>query len=313
MVSKKTITILIGIVLVAFGIGFLALNLKGYEISKNKGHGFSINLNPTASTTNVDEKAVENIDGVKKIYISTPIAKVNIIPENREDVYVHYHGYISHNIKTKLNTGKVKDTLEIKAENKNYTKIGFSNLKETEIYLDVYVPTNYSKDIDIEANLGDINISDFNLNELDIDADLGNIKAKNINAMELDIDADLGNVNLENINVKNIEIECDSGNIVAKSIKGNAKVKANLGNIELGYSDFDYNLNAVSNLGSITITLPKNASFNLDAKSDLGTIKTDFPVTTTEASNTKLKGTVGNGGKDVKLTVDLGSIKIKSK
>lgn len=313
MTTKKTVSILIAIVLIAFGIGFLALNTKGYEIAKNKDKGFSNDLNSGIETLDIDEKATENIDGVKKIYITAPIAKINIIPEDRKDVYVHYHGYTLNNIKTKLTTEKVKNTLEIRVENKNHTKIGFNNSKRIEIYLDVYVPANYSKDMDVEANLGDINISDFDLHELEIDADLGNIKAKNINANEIDIDANLGNVNVENINANEIEIDCEAGNIVAKSIKGHTKVRADLGNIELSYDDFDYNLNAVSNLGSIEITLPKDANFNLDAKSNLGTVKTDFPVTTTETSNTKLKGTVGNSDKDIILTVDLGSIKIKSK
>ena len=284
MTTKKIVAILIGIVLIAFGIGFLALNSKGYEISKNKDIG-SINL---------DEKSTEAIDSIDKIYITAPIAKVNIIPEDRDNVHVHYHGHIPNNIKTDLVTKKVKNTLEIRTENKNHIKIGFSNFNNLEIFLDVYVPNNYSKNMDIESDLGDINISDFNLDQLEIDADLGN-------------------VNIENINAEKIEIDCDSGNIIAKSIKGDTKAKADLGNIELSYEDFNYNLDAVSNLGSITITLPKDANFNLNAKSNLGTVKSDFPVTTTESSNTKLKGTVGDGGKDIILAVDLGSIKIKSK
>ena len=303
MTTKKIVAILIGIVLIAFGIGFLALNSKGYEISKNKDIG-SINL---------DEKSTEAIDSIDKIYITAPIAKVNIIPEDRDNVHVHYHGHIPNNIKTDLVTKKVKNTLEIRTENKNHIKIGFSNFNNLEIFLDVYVPNNYSKNMDIESDLGDINISDFNLDQLEIDADLGNIKVKNIDAKEIDIDADLGNVNIENINAEKIEIDCNSGNIIAKSIKGDTKAKADLGNIELSYEDFNYNLDAVSNLGSITITLPKDANFNLNAKSNLGTVKSDFPVTTTESSNTKLKGTVGDGGKDIILAVDLGSIKIKSK
>lgn len=183
MTTKKTVAILIGIVLIAFSIGFLALNTRGgYEITRNKDKGFSIDFNSSSiGNININEEATETIDKVEKIYITAPpIAKVDIIPENRENVYVHYHGNIPDNIKTKLTTGKVKDTLEIKVENKNHTKIGFSNFNNTKIYLDVYIPESYSKNIDINANLGDINISDFNLNELDIDADLGNIKAKKI-------------------------------------------------------------------------------------------------------------------------------------
>lgn len=292
MTTKKTIFILIGIVLVAFGIGFLALNFNGYEFGKYNGHGFSINFNPTASTINVDEKAVEDIGGVEKIYITAPIAKVNIIPENRKDVSIHYHGNIPDNIKTSLQTKKSKDELEIKVSSKNYNKININN--NMELYLEILIPNSYNENMKIEANLGDIRIQDFTLNNLDINANLGNINA-------------------ENVESKEIKINCDAGNVIVKNIKGDIEVNADLGNVELYYDYFDYDLIAKSSLGSINITLPKNANFNLDAKSDLGTVKTDFPVTTNEASNTKLKGTVGNGGKNIKLTVDLGSIKINSK
>lgn len=313
MNTKRIILILIGVIFISFGIGFLSLGSKRYEITNEKDKGFSLDFMSTTKTYNLDEEFTATLDDIRKISITAPMAKVNIIAEDRNDVYVHYHGYISDNIKTSLDCKKFDKRLEIEANNKNFTKVNIGNFKSLEIILDVYVPNTYSEDINIKANLGDINISDFNLDELEINAELGNIKVSNINAEEIDIEANLGNVNMENIHADKVEIDCDSGNIVAKNIKGDTRAQANLGNIELDYGDFDYELNAVSNLGSITIILPQSSNFNLDAKSNLGSVKTDFPVTTTETSNNKLRGTVGNGGKDVKLTVDLGNINIRSK
>lgn len=294
MTTKKLAIILIGVVFIAFGVGFFALNFLGNKTGENifSTNNFSINLNSTGSVVDIDESAVEDINKVEKIYITAPIARINIISEDREDVSVHYHGQVPSSIKTSLETKKSNDKLEINVKAKNHSKININN--NMQLYLDILIPNFYSKNMKIEANLGDIRIQDLKLAELDIDADLGNVNIKNIETDELDIN-------------------CAMGNVICNDIEGNANVSADLGNIELYYDFFDYDLNAESNLGSITITLPKDANFNLDANANLGKINTDFPVTTNESSNTKLKGTTGNGGKDVKLTVDLGSIKIKSK
>lgn len=313
MNRRRVIFILIGIVFVSFGIGIFSLQQNGFEIIKDRNKKPSLDFIAKDESRDIDQEARVGIENIREIKVNAAIAKIDVIPEDRNDVHIHYHGYISDNIETKLSHRINKDKLEIIVENKNLTKINLGNMGTTRLYLDIYIPKNYSQDIKIKADLGDVHVADFQLRELDIDADLGNIKVSNIKAKEVDIDADLGNIEIKNIEAKEIELECDAGNIVAKDIKGDTEAKADLGNIELDYENFDYKIKAISNLGSITITLPKDSNFNLDAKSDLGSVTTDFPVTTTETSKNSLRGKVGNGGKEVALTVDLGSIKIKSR
>ena len=299
MNTKKTVLILIGVVLVAFGIGALALNFgNNPQVSIdpndewNIGKFFSKNIGANNGLKeNIDEEKTENIDGIKNINVSAPIARVNIISEDREDISIHYYGEIPPSLNTSLDTKKLRDKLDIQISISNRPKINNNNLK---LYLDILVPNSYNENLKVNADLGDIRLENLELYQLNIQADLGNVKMDNIKANKMDID-------------------CDLGNIIGNNIRGNANVNADLGNIELDYADFDYDLIAVSNLGSISITIPKNSNFNLDAKSDLGTVKTDFPVTSNEVSKTRLKGTVGNGGKDVKLNVDLGSIKVNTK
>ena len=299
MNTKKTVLILIGVVLVAFGIGALALNFgNNPQVSIdpndewNIGKFFSKNIGANNGLKeNIDEEKTENIDVIKNINVSAPIARVNIISEDREDISIHYYGEIPPSLNTSLDTKKLRDKLDIQISISNRPKINNNNLK---LYLDILVPNSYNENLKVNADLGDIRLENLELYQLNIQADLGNVKMDNIKANKMDID-------------------CDLGNIIGNNIRGNANVNADLGNIELDYADFDYDLIAVSNLGSISITLPKNSNFNLDAKSDLGTVKTDFHVTTNEVSKTRLKGTIGNGGKDMKLNVDLGSIKVNTK
>lgn len=300
MNTKKTVLILIGIVLVAFGIGALALNFgNNPQVSIdpndewNIGKFFSKNIGANNRLKeNIDEEKTENIDGIKNINVSAPIARVNIISEDREDISIHYYGEVPPSLNTSLDTKKRGDKLDIKINISNKSKVNWDN--NMKLYLDIIVPNSYNENLKVNADLGDIRLESLELSQLNIQADLGNVKMDNIKANKMDID-------------------CDLGNIIGNNISGNANVNADLGNIELDYADFDYDLIAVSNLGSISITIPKNSNFNLDAKSDLGTVKTDFPVTSNEVSKTRLKGTVGNGGKDVKLNVDLGSIRINTK
>lgn len=115
---KRVISILLGLVLVSFGIAFLAWNLLGYDFNNIAGKK---SKNSTKATTSfIDEKRMEDLDGVKEIDVKVPIAKINIICEDRKDISIHYHGHLSSRIKSSLTAKKSGDKfiLEIKNSQK---------------------------------------------------------------------------------------------------------------------------------------------------------------------------------------------------
>lgn len=131
---KKTVIILIGVVLIAFGIGFLALNHGGIRnISFDTNEENSINkfFGKSMVQENIDEEKTETIDGVKNIEIKTPFVDVNIIAENRDDVRIHYNGSIQSNYIPELKTNIKANTLYISASKgglNSYHALGLSLL-----------------------------------------------------------------------------------------------------------------------------------------------------------------------------------------
>jgi DUF4097 and DUF4098 domain-containing protein YvlB len=61
----------------------------------------------------------------------------------------------------------------------------------------------------------------------------------------------------------------------------------------------------------VDVTLPASAEFTLDAATTNGGVHTDFPITVQGSFNSKrLSGTVGAGGRDLRVSTTNGGIKL---
>jgi len=295
MKIKKLVSILVGIALISFGIGLLSLEHFGYKngIFKFVVDNISEGIQEDDSNyveKNIDEEKLENIDGINTINVDVPFLDVNVIPENRDDVKIHYNGYIKANFIPKLKTERSSDILYISLEKKSHVSY---NVKESDAKLDIYIPKTYEKNIKISTSFGDINIANLNISQLELDSNYGDIEIKNLNG---DIKA--------NISYGKMDIENHSGDLTATT---------SFGDIDLKYSNFDNNIDATTSYGDIKIELPKNSQFNIDATYSFGDIDIDFPVTISKNEKNRIAGRIGNSKNNIKLESDFGDIRIKSK
>ena len=97
---KKIIIVLIGTVLISFGVGFFSLKLSqdnvrdGFKI-KFDDKNYSVNINSNKTNVNrkdgdyvlIDEKDNTSIKGIEEIEIDVDIATVNIISDNRDEYF----------------------------------------------------------------------------------------------------------------------------------------------------------------------------------------------------------------------------------
>src|SRR6266513_1475034 len=68
---------------------------------------------------------------------------------------------------------------------------------------------------------------------------------------------------------------------------------------------------AATTNGNVEVTLPASAEFKLDAVTTNGGIHTDFPITVQGSFSSKeLSGTVGGGGRELKVATTNGTIKL---
>ncbi len=81
--------------------------------------------------------------------------------------------------------------------------------------------------------------------------------------------------------------------------------------VTIGNAKWSGELKERTTNGSVDITLPAAAEFTLDAATTNGGINTDFPITVQGGFNSKrLSGTVGAGGRDLRVSTTNGGIKL---
>lgn len=315
---KKLVLILILITLVAFSIGFFSLKHYGYKIQnkdnidigfkgisiKDGDSSMDINLDGIQvvdgkdkikirlDKNNVNEIKTETVEKIENINIETSLIDINIIPEKRKDIKIHYNGYIKSNYIPELKTKKSGNTLYITTE-KNSTmkshKVYSSNLK-----FDIYIPIDFKDNIDIITSSGDINIHDMNLNNLSIKTSSGKQTLKNIIA-------------------NNSNFLTNSGNVETYKFTGNTCITTSSGDVYLDYETFNNNIIIATSSGDVEIKLPSNSQFQLNVQTSSGQFKSSFPLTITEKLKNNVSGKIGNSTNSINITTSSGDISINPK
>ena len=175
--------------------------------------------------------------------------------------------------------------------------------------LEITYPANANLGkLEVNVNLGDVEISDLNANKIFTDLDAGDISVARISTEQLSIILDLGNCDIDDANAKNSEISCDSGNINIKNFESDGiEVDSSLGDVTIdgslrGKSDIDLDAGDLklnlkqsmddtayfieTDLGDIVINGDKRrglvenrimgAQHNLNLKTDLGNVSLNF-------------------------------------
>ncbi|HEX5727661.1 MAG TPA: DUF4097 family beta strand repeat-containing protein [Longimicrobiaceae bacterium] len=112
------------------------------------------------------------------------------------------------------------------------------------------------------------------------------------------------------------EVEASTGNGRVSVVTGTGPVNASSGNgsidVRMGRIRGDEDMEFSSGNGSITLTLPPDFSGEIDATTGNGGIDSDFPVQVQgRLSRHRLHGTIGQGGRRIRLSTGNGSIHLR--
>lgn len=82
--------------------------------------------------------------------------------------------------------------------------------------------------------------------------------------------------------------------------------------VSMGNAKWSGELELLTTNGSVDVTLPASAEFNVRAATTNGGVRTDFPITVQGRFSSKaLSGTVGGGGRDLKVATTNGGIELR--
>jgi hypothetical protein len=109
-----------------------------------------------------------------------------------------------------------------------------------------------------------------------------------------------------------VEAATTNGNVEVSTSQWAAATTTNGGiRLSMGSAKWNGELQVKSTNGSVDVTLPASAEFKLDAVTTNGGIHTDFPITVQGSFSSKeLSGTVGGGGRELKVATTNGTIKL---
>src|SRR5215472_2249066 len=106
-----------------------------------------------------------------------------------------------------------------------------------------------------------------------------------------------------------------NGSVLARNLASVVEATTTNGDVDVSTSEWasatTTNGGVRVSMGSVDVTLPASAEFKLEAATTNGGIHTDFPMTVQGNYNSKeLSGTVGSGGRELKVATTNGTIKL---
>ena len=110
-----------------------------------------------------------------------------------------------------------------------------------------------------------------------------------------------------------VEAETTNGDVEVSTTEWASAKTTNGGvRVSMGNAKWSGELEEETTNGSVDVTLPASAEFKVDAATTNGGINTGFPISVQGKFNSKsLSGTVGGGGRELKLATTNGGIELK--
>ena len=264
------------ILIVFLSILVIGLSIFFVNILTNKNFRFGhFSFGHKVSNELVFNQEYEAIFDIIKI--DSKSSDIEIKEGNESKVKVVIYGD-----KDETNVEIVNNKLNIKSNEKKC--IGFC-FNMTIAKIEVYLPSSYSGNINIENNYGDVNIGNFDNLILDAKLDAGDIKVDSLKSgkiknsygdikilgysKELEIDQDCGDVEVSEVD--RIKLENNYGDIDIGKVNEYLQIKEDCGDVKIDSLNLKENSSIHNSYGDIKIDSTNEIYIN--AKTSLGDTK----------------------------------------
>ena len=238
---------------------------------------FSLNFR-SLFAKRVEELQIEETykNNYEKINIKTDAADVYVKKSENEDIYLKVYAEKNH-------ANVIDNVGELNIEVKQDKCIGICiNNKISKVEL--YIPENYEKEINIDNNYGDVKIDSFEKLNLDIKEDAGDINIEKANIVN--INNNYGDIEINEINVgtikeaagdvkiekvNSIDVKNNYGDVKITEINEYVKIDSNAGDVKIQNLNIEKDSLITTDVGSIKIE--KTNDIYIDADADVGEVK----------------------------------------
>ena len=207
------------------------------------------------------------------------------------------------------------ETLSIQNKNKGqiflidfgfFNRIGIKNNEDLEITYPANTTLNH---VEVNIDLGDMEVIGLNAKKIDMELDMGNLNIKESKADSISLDLNLGDCELRDTEFRDADISIDTGNLKAFNfVSDGLEIVNSLGDVNIegilnGKSEFDMDA------GNIKLDLDQyEDDTSLSIESDLGTT-----VINGQKSGGSVENKIAGAKNSIKIVSDLGDIRINFK
>ncbi|MGL1893139.1 MAG: DUF4097 domain-containing protein [Spirochaetaceae bacterium] len=262
--------------------------------------------NTWANTNNELQKDHIDIDGIRVIDISTDSGDIEIIPEERSDIYLELTTYRK-GPDLIIREGK---TTVIDVKQPFFTLF---NIGKRQVKLKVFIPYTYNKELIVNSASGDLDISDLSLLKLKTHLSSGDLNGTRLEVNKADISSSSGDITMDLIKIDNLDIRLSSGSLILDNFIGQIDGHSSSGDVDIMLERLTGNIDFRLSSGDFYLdTNETNPNVTLDLSTSSGSIDVDFPVTISQSKNRKtFDGHSGSGKYQINLNLSSGNIIIK--
>ncbi|ABW17651.1 DUF4097 family beta strand repeat-containing protein [Alkaliphilus oremlandii] len=258
---------------------------------KNGSTSTVIHSAKSLTSSIIDEEKLEDIKNVSSISVGSSFVDIKVIPQEREDLRVHYHGSIVSNAVPVLSINKKSTDLQILLEAPNQTSRTILN---SDLVVEIFVPIAFKGDYNIQSSSGEIEVS--------------NLKGKHIH-----ITSSSGDLSLSNIVSETLNIKTSSGDIDMSNPIGKLRMSSSSGDLSLGIAETSEDMALSTSSGDISLKCSEQLSYNILGSTSSGSFTTNIPMVVAENANRKFHGKIGAGSKEIKISTSSGNVRFDKK
>jgi DUF4097 and DUF4098 domain-containing protein YvlB len=227
----------------------------------------------------------------------------------------------------RLSWSAEKDAAGVVVTSKRSGDRGWFNWSENvRVNASIEVPRNYN--VDLNTSGGPIEVRNLNGNatgktsggRLLIEAVRGNvdmrtsggpITVKSITG-QVDVRTSGGPIQASEV-TGSLKAHTSGGSIRVEQVSGPMDVHTSGGSIDLDLAGENHGIVARTSGGGISLRMPSSINASLDASTSGGRVKSNLAMTTSESSDSSLRGTINGGGPEIKARSSGGGIQIMRK
>lgn len=205
------------------------------------------------------------MESVENLRILSNAGDIEIKESTDKNIHITAYGENPEELKVTLSNN------ELKIDYSEYTKKVFAfNFYKNDII--VYIPKEYSKEIDINSKYGDSKILDLENATININQDCGDIELGKVKSIT--IDSKYGDIDISAVlNKCTIESSCGDVKIDKVEIKEDSFIESDFGDIKISETN-DIYIDAKTDLGDTKVNENnRHSEITLRIKNDCGDIK----------------------------------------